>query len=72
MKIKKKVQGHYIILDYKKAKKYKNFTMYDVFKQGVFLYSTSLTKLQLRELKEAGYLTSDEEVIVNDVCCKTW
>ncbi len=68
MKIKKKVQGHIIILEYKKVKKYKDgYTLYDVYKQGEFLYRTCLTSVQLREIKEAGYMTSDEEVIIN-VC----
>ncbi len=63
MKITKKVQGHNIVLEYKKVKKYPHgYSLYNVYKDNVFLYRTCLTSLQIKEIKEAGYVTSDEEV----------
>ena len=63
MRIKKRLQGHDIILDYKRVKKYKNgYALYDVYKQGVFLYRTCLTKLHIADMERTGYLVNDEEV----------
>ena len=63
MQIKKKVQGHDIVLDYKRVKKYPNgYILYNVYKQGVFIYRTCLTSLQVKEIKEAGYVLNEEEV----------
>ena len=63
MRIKKRVQGHDILLDYKKVKKYPNgYTLYNVYKDKIFLYRTCLTSLQIKEIKDAGYMVSDEEV----------
>lgn len=65
MKITKKVQGHNIVLEYKKVKKYLNgYTLYNVYKDNVFLYRTCLTSLQIKEIKEAGYMLNEEEVLV--------
>lgn len=63
MIITKKVQGHDIKLEYKKVKQYTGYTLYNVYKNGVFIYQTCLSKLQLKEIKEAGYVTNDEEVL---------
>lgn len=68
MIIKKRVQGHDIILDYKRVKSYPNgFTEYRVYKmlgksKRVFLYNTCLTSLQLKELADKDYVITDEEV----------
>lgn len=68
MIIKKRVQGHDIILDYKRVKSYPHgFTTYRVYKmlsksKRVFLYNTCLTSLQLKELADSDYVITDEEV----------
>ena len=68
MIIKKRVQGHDIILDYKRVKSYQHgFTKYRVYKmlgksKRVFLYNTCLTSLQLKELADNDYIVTDEEV----------
>jgi len=67
MKIKKRVQGHDIILDYRVLKKYPHFTRYKVYKmlsktKRLFLYTTCLTSLQIKDIKNAGYILTDEEV----------
>lgn len=63
MKITKKVQGHDIVLEYKKVKKYNGYTLYDVYKNNVFVYRTCLTSLQIKEIKQAGYMLNEEEVL---------
>lgn len=68
MKIEKKVQGHSIILDYRRVRKYPHgYVLYNVYKmlgkaKRIFLYKTCLTSLQIEEIKDAGYMISDEEV----------
>jgi len=67
MIIKKRVQGEYITLEYKLLKKYPRFTTYNVYKvaknnKKTLLYTTCLTKLQLEQIRDSGYLICDEEV----------
>ena len=64
MKIKKRVQGKDVILDYIRVKKYPNgYTLYNVYKDKTFKYRTCLTGLQVKEIKDAGYVISEEEVL---------
>ena len=53
-----------MILDYIRVKKYPNgYTLYNVYKDKIFVYRTCLTSLQIREIKDAGYVISEEEVL---------
>lgn len=66
MRIYKKVQGRYVILDIKKVKKYPHgFTLYNVYKNNVFLYRTCYTDLYLQEIKNKGNIINEE---VSDLC----
>ena len=67
MLITKKVEGHSIVLDYKPIKKYPHYTIYEVYKDNKYLYNTCFTNSQLKRIIDAGYVTSDEEV-VDSVC----
>lgn len=67
MIIKKRVQGHDILLDYKVIEKYPRYTRYGVYKivnksKKIFLYTMCLTNLQISKIVQAGYMISDEEV----------
>ena len=74
MKILKRVQGHDIILDYRRVKRYSHrFTVYNVYKmlgkaKRVFLYRTSLSDFQLKELVKQKYVIS-EESLEDDILC---
>ena len=62
MRIIKKVLGHTVVLDYKKVKDYPNgYTLYDVYKNNVFLYRTCLTDLQVLDIVLADYIVNEEE-----------
>ena len=63
MKIKKRVNGHDIILDYKPVKVYPNkYTIYDVYNGNKYLYRVCLNDLDIVKIKENGYMINDEEV----------
>ncbi len=66
MRIKKKVQGYDVILEYERIKDYPNgYSLYDVYKltnERKFLYRTCLTDLQVKEIVLAGYTVSEEEI----------
>lgn len=63
MKIKKHVNGHDIILDYKPIKVYSNkYTIYDVYNGNKYLYRVCLNDLDIVKIKENGYMINDEEV----------
>ena len=70
MIIKKRVQGQDIILDYRRIKSYPHgFTTYRVYKmlsksKRIFLYTTSLNDLQMKNIIEAGYMIYDEGVFM--------
>ena len=61
MKVRKRVQGRWVELEYKKVKEYKRFSLYEVFKDGLALYKTSLSKLQLEELRKNHYIIEEVE-----------
>ena len=65
MKVRKRVQGRWVELEYKKVKDYARFTLYEVYKDGIPIYKTSLSKLGLRELKKNNYIIEE----VEDVRC---
>lgn len=66
MLIKKIINGHIIVLEYRRVKKYRNrFTLYRVYKRigkskRIFLYNTCLTDLQLKEIVKRKYLITEE------------
>lgn len=67
MLIKKRVQGHDILLEYKVIEKYPRYTRYGVYKilnksKKIFLYTTCLTNQQISKIIQAGYMINDEEV----------
>ena len=60
MKIIKKVQGHEIILEYRKIKEYPHgYTLYDVYNFDRFLYKTCLTELDIIEIKRNKYTINE-------------
>lgn len=69
MIIKKRVQGHDITLEYVVLKKYPRFTTFNVYRlfktTKKLLYTTCLTRLQIQDIKRAGYVINDEEVEIN-------
>ncbi|MBP5427015.1 MAG: hypothetical protein J6Y29_03885 [Clostridiales bacterium] len=66
MKIIKRVQGHDIVLDYKRVKSYPHgFIRFRVYKmlgkyKRVFLYNTCLTSLDIKRIKRNGYQINEE------------
>lgn len=67
MKIKKKVNGIEVILDYRRVKRYNNrYVLYNVYKilsktKRIFLYRTCLSDLQKVEIELSGYMLDEEE-----------
>jgi hypothetical protein len=61
MKVRKRVQGVWVELEFKKVKEYDRFTLYEVCKDGIPIYKESLTKLQLSELKRNNYIIEEVE-----------
>jgi hypothetical protein len=68
MKVKKKVQGKDIELNYRRVKKYPHgYILYNVYKmlgktKRIFLYRMCLTSSQIKEIEKTGYMITDEEV----------
>ena len=66
MRIKKRVYGKIVVLDFVKVKKYPaGFTLYDVFCGNRFLYKTCFTPLQVKELTKCRTIFDEEDL---DLC----
>lgn len=67
MKIKKRIEGKDIILDYKRVKRYNGYILFNVYQcisksKRKYLYKTCLTPLDIKLLSEKDFIISDEEV----------
>lgn len=69
MKIKKRIEGHDIVLEYEKVKRYpQGFTSFKVYKilndtKKLFLYIVSLSDLEIKEIEKTGYILKEEVFI---------
>lgn len=72
MRIKKKVQGKWIDLEFKKIKTYPRYTRYQVYKvkgnEYIPLYTECFSNLQLLELANNRFTITEEQVEEVNLC----
>lgn len=65
MKVKKRVQGAWVELEFKKVKDYGKYVLYEVYKDGEPMYKQCFSPVGLRELRKNNYIMEE----IEDVRC---